>query len=1222
MFGRNTSLFFLKIRFACVIAAALAFTACQKSEFIAETSPADPGGAFEAAACTLSFKTNPIKLTAYATKPFDLDLRTLLTCPEIDEIVWSFLPNGLPPAWVHLDSSNNRMFGNPGITDAGKSTFLLGAQKDDTGAIAQVEMTVLIPVEWTQPSLNFGKHPQDVLFQFDLKPFVITPIPEPIVFSASELPGWMVLDPITGILSGTPKRADVGAYSGIVITATGPDGASANISASGEVLKVVKPPDWISNPITLANAFEDSPYVAGLIPLVNNYEGTPLTFSIISGPSWIALSGSNLAGTPRFVDVGPVSMTVSFSTVIDGVTYQASTVLKFNVIHVNHPPQFTQGSVTLPHAISKLPYTQSLAGFATDVDLGDVFTFSSSNLPSWLSLSAAGVLTGTPVDANMGNHTFHVQVHDTSGVFAPTALTVSVRVIVPPKFKSPIILPNAFEDMTYSINLLDWVNNPENAPLAFSSSNLPSWLSFSSPTTLSGKPGATDVATSTFSVRLSASIGGLAFEDTGTFSLKVVHVNHAPTWLQNPINLPNATAGFAYAHDVSQYTFDPDVLLFSDTLTFQLLSGPQWISLSPSGNLSGTPTSADYGAHTLLVQVHDTVGLFADATAAISIYVRPFWKTNPIDLGHQLVGYPFSFDLKPFVDHPDIPSLTFSVVGLPAWMTLSSAGVLSGTPQQSDVGAYSGVQLSVTDPVGNSQTTLAFGKVIEPPRWVGNPIKIKDALVPEPYSFDLTSLVINPADTALVFQFVSEVPAWLKLSASGMLSGTPTEDDIDELTLIAQFSTVIDGHSFQFTTTLFLSVHPDFTKCVANSGKLDQTFGNSGIVDLSDHLNAMAVQADGKVVVAGYSKQGGKKLLLMRFNKDGSPDASFGDGGKTVTDVPGSDTQALALAVSSTGRICLAGEVNSPNDPSTDRHGQDVVVACYSTSGILDTSFSGDGWIIEDIAQTRDSAGGIAFDAAGNIVINGSTRNSSGAHDNLFVARYLPDGSADTSFGQGGMVITDTAGGGETAKGLAIQKDGRIVIAASLRTVPNSDPNGNGAAQGDVLAVRFNVDGSLDSTFGADGKLIVNVGGDEEVAKVALQRDGRILISGSTRTNGNTNTLLLRLTQVGALDETFAVHGIASSDVLFDDDIRGLAIQRDGRILIAGNVHGSPQQKHHLLLMRYLPDGTLDRCFGNEGIVIDETAGDNFGRDVAMQPMQPGSKILLLGEEILERYLP
>jgi uncharacterized delta-60 repeat protein len=284
-------------------------------------------------------------------------------------------------------------------------------------------------------------------------------------------------------------------------------------------------------------------------------------------------------------------------------------------------------------------------------------------------------------------------------------------------------------------------------------------------------------------------------------------------------------------------------------------------------------------------------------------------------------------------------------------------------------------------------------------------------------------------------------------------------------------------------------------------GSLDPTFGGDGKVTTdfagsSDQATGMAIQVNGKIVAAGRAMVAGTSdFALTRYNADGSLDPTFGGDGKVTTDF-GAFDEALAIAIQGDGRIVAVGYTNvSGND--------DFALTRFNTDGSLDTTFDGDGKVTTAFTGSVEEAFGVAVQGNGRIVAVGFAVISGASY--FALVRYAADGSLDTTFDGDGKVTTDFGGGLNEALGIAIQGDGRI-LAAGHALVSGND---------DFGLARYNPDGSLDTTFGGDGKVTTDFAGDfDEARAVAVQANGRMVAAGFTAVSGNDDFALARYTCV------------------------------------------------------------------------------------------------------------
>jgi len=241
----------------------------------------------------------------------------------------------------------------------------------------------------------------------------------------------------------------------------------------------------------------------------------------------------------------------------------------------------------------------------------------------------------------------------------------------------------------------------------------------------------------------------------------------------------------------------------------------------------------------------------------------------------------------------------------------------------------------------------------------------------------------------------------------------------------------------------------------------------------------------------------------------------------------------------------------------------------------------------------RDRAAAQAIQTDGKIVAVGQAFVTS--NYDFALARYNPDGTLDTSFGTGGKVTTDIAGNNDNATAVAIQADGRIVVAGMASNGTNND----------FALVRYNADGTLDSTFGTSGKTTLDfvLGSDDLARAVAIQRDGKIVVAGSTGTGAARDFALARLDSSGVLDTTFGTAGKVTTDFAGTADyVNAMALQSDGKIVVAGQSDSGATTKVDFALARYDADGRLDTSFGTSGkATTDFLAGSDVAQAVAIQ---------------------
>jgi uncharacterized delta-60 repeat protein len=269
--------------------------------------------------------------------------------------------------------------------------------------------------------------------------------------------------------------------------------------------------------------------------------------------------------------------------------------------------------------------------------------------------------------------------------------------------------------------------------------------------------------------------------------------------------------------------------------------------------------------------------------------------------------------------------------------------------------------------------------------------------------------------------------------------------------------------------------------------------------------------------------------------------------------------------------------------------------------GALDPSFGAGGRVTTQIGPANDTADAIAVQRDGRILVAGST--FSGSDYDFAVVRYRQDGTLDESFGRGGIVRTDIASTDDEVRAIAVQADGRIIVAgyAAERgyTGVNIEPDDESA----WALVRYTRNGELDTTFGDDGKVTTELRpGLNGAYGVALQSDGKIVVSGFSSNGVDLDFAIARYDVDGSLDATFGRRGVVTSAFGPGNEIgNGLARPRDGKILVAGP--SARADAYEVAVARYLTSGGLDRTFGNGGVAwATNGRGGDEALAVAIQP--------------------
>jgi uncharacterized delta-60 repeat protein len=375
----------------------------------------------------------------------------------------------------------------------------------------------------------------------------------------------------------------------------------------------------------------------------------------------------------------------------------------------------------------------------------------------------------------------------------------------------------------------------------------------------------------------------------------------------------------------------------------------------------------------------------------------------------------------------------------------------------------------------------------------------------------------------------------------------------------------------------------------ASAGDLDPGFGTGGkvITDLGgvgDFAHGAALQPDGKIVVAGASGPNtGGRFTVVRYGTDGNLDRSFGRAGKVRTEFGRTDEIAIGVAVQPDGKIVAAG---SAGEGYQSHH--DFALARYEPDGTPDTSFGGDGKVTTDFGGPFDLASAVVVQPDGKIVAAGFGSRIRSRHE-FALARYGADGVLDPTFGEGGTVTTPLGRFNDAgAFDLVLLPDGKLLAAGRGDYLPDGTM--------EFALARYQPDGSLDPTFGSGGVVTTNLDGYGATG-AAVQPDGRIVVAGQVRLADHNAFLVARYLPDGAVDRSFGIEGVVTTDFGVGAGAEDVAVGPDGSIVAAGGAGG------RFAVARYRPNGRPDPTFGDGGTVTTGFPGDSgFALAVLVQP--------------------
>lgn len=392
----------------------------------------------------------------------------------------------------------------------------------------------------------------------------------------------------------------------------------------------------------------------------------------------------------------------------------------------------------------------------------------------------------------------------------------------------------------------------------------------------------------------------------------------------------------------------------------------------------------------------------------------------------------------------------------------------------------------------------------------------------------------------------------------------------------------------------------DFAVAAFNAdGTKRNSFGTNGQITTGFTVSAaqagpglqtgyVAALSGGKSLAAatvsnGALLQANSDIVVSRFNRDGRLDTTYGVDGRAVIDF-GSNDQVNAILIDDYGRALIVGATNSLGN---------FAIARLTRSGNLDTSFNGTGLLQLDAGNLfSEAATGVAIGRDGDIFVVGYTPGLTSSTD-VVVFRLSETGVPETDFGTGGMVKVDF-GGREFDPRVTLQENGRIVIAATVNSsfgVFRLDKQGN-------LDEHF---GNTNPDLGPVGLATASIGANDSVAAVAIQKDGRIVVAGSTLDGTNPSDFaVVRFTRRGVLDTSFGSAGIQIIDLGGADTASGMVLTDDSQILIAGTTRDPMTNSGKVGLVRLDRHGVLDACFGNGGKVITDLGGDATVASIAL----------------------
>ncbi len=602
--------------------------------------------------------------------------------PDGDSL--SFTASSLP-AWATLDSASGTISGTPSASDVGLTGEIILTVSDGSAqaSLAPFAITVVASSDTQVVRARITSGMDDVEEQPNSGMYVDSSDLELINDGGDQLVGLRFALPI-------PKNATIteanlrfttdetsASEADLVIWAQASDDAEAfttsagNLSARASTLASVawKPQAW--NRIGESGAAQTSSDLSTVVQEVVGRSGWGSGHHLV-----LVVSGQGVRTAESYE--GSASNAAELT-----VSYTTSPVPPDD--DSNKAPTIT--GVPTSGATEGIAY--SFTPSASDAD-GDVLTFAISNQPDWAAFDTqSGTLSGTPAAGDVGNYD-GISISVSDGELSATLGAFSI--LVSSDNHAPVIsgtpVTTVVEQSSYSFT--PTASDADGDSLSFSITNKPSWAVFDTSTgNLSGTPGY-DAAGTYSNIVISASDGSVS-TSIAPFAITVADLNRPPVISGTPATSVAEGASYSFTPTAS----DVD----GNSLTYSISNRPAWASFSSStGTLSGIPGSDSAGSYSNIV-ISVTDGVASDSLAAFSISVADV-NQAPVISGtpSSSVAAGSAYSFVPSASDADDDSLTFSVSNLPAWANFdSSNGSLSGTPQESDVGDYANIQISVSD---------------------------------------------------------------------------------------------------------------------------------------------------------------------------------------------------------------------------------------------------------------------------------------------------------------------------------------------------------------------------------------------------------------------------------------------------------------------------------------------------------------------------------------------
>ncbi|WP_229360781.1 hypothetical protein [Fuerstiella marisgermanici] len=357
---------------------------------------------------------------------------------------------------------------------------------------------------------------------------------------------------------------------------------------------------------------------------------------------------------------------------------------------------------------------------------------------------------------------------------------------------------------------------------------------------------------------------------------------------------------------------------------------------------------------------------------------------------------------------------------------------------------------------------------------------------------------------------------------------------------------------------------------LTTAGELDPSFDLDGRSSLkyqnrTNTAQSVAIDDEGRIYIGGFANLGttGYDFVVARMTSDGYGDGTFGDEGFQSLDFHSSVDFLTSLSLDTQGRVLLAGR---STQGSTEN---DFVVSRLTTAGIVDTTFGDGGKQLIDFDSSRDFTDSVTTNSQDQVLLSGWTTQPETLNDWALV-QLTSEGQFDETFGQSGIVLTDIGVGGGNDRDAAVtasQSDGKVLVVGQTTFGP--------------AVLRYNSDGSIDTTFGEDGKKILDLRSGSTPVNITTDHDDRILVSGTPARSLDFG--VIRLTPDGDIDSTFGTSGTATVDFgTNSEQVKSVFVDAENRILLSGYAY-TPTGNLDFAVARLTSDGAPDPSFDSDG---------------------------------------